>query len=200
MKIAITLVHNKTDSENVAQIEAAKLLVDEVKVPAFTNDESGTSVPIVDPESGIQKQILIGYKIKNLAIDHMVKFFQVFPYGVTPPANYNDIDSHKVFYGKGDEDKTNDHPRFFNWGLKRGTDNGADISVYLSDPAALTSTKVRTALNGLKNDTEFIEEAWGKIGTLKLLREVGQLKEDRSLTQAITDLKTRVVEKGLKNG
>lgn len=192
MNLAIVLCHNKSNAENVAQIDAILPLVEKIT----------EMVPVFPPEGGspIGTQEIYHYEIKNLSIPHEVRFYQIVPFGVTPPPNLRLLDSHNVYFGNGDEDKTGDHPRFFNWGLKRATDYGADIAVYLQDPTQLTTTRLRNAVAKLVNDTEFIEATWGKLGTLRLLKIVGQLKEDRTFTQAISDLKTRVTQKGLKNG
>ena len=200
MKIAVIVVHNKTDSENFNQIEVIKPFLEEATELLFENNDDGTKTPILDEVTGLQRTRFLGYKVKGLNIDHVVNFYQIIPFGVTPPSNLHDIDSHKVYYGVGDEDKTGNHPRFFNWGLKRGTDYGADIAIYLDNILQFNATRARQALNKFTNDTEFVEATFGKLGSVRLLREVGQLKEDRSLTEAFTDLKTRVVQKGLKNG
>lgn len=192
MKIAITLVHNKTDSQNSAQIEVLKSFLKTVE-----------DVPFLDEETG-ETWTTFHQELTDLSTPHEVRIYQVIPFGVTPPANRNDINSGGiVYYGKGDEDKIGNHPRFFNWELKRGTDNGADLSIYLEDVSKFDVAKLEEKLVKLadKDDgTEFAEDVYGKIGTKKLLREVGQLKEDRQLGEAITEYKTRVVGKGLKNG
>lgn len=192
MTIAVTIVHNKTDQENEAQITALSSLL-EVAFDIF--DET-------DEQGNVIGQIQVPYhKIIGLDIDHRVKVFQVIPFGVTSPPSIYAINSGGiVYYGVGDENKVGTHPRFFNWGLKRGTDNGAEIAVYLQDPASLTGTKARQALAKLRNDTEFVEESWGKIATLRLLKEVGQLKEDRTFSEAVTDYKGRISQGGLKIG
>lgn len=178
MVISVTLVHNKTDAENAAQVTALANLL------TLVNDDTGY------------------YHTVTLAGEtHEIRVFQIVPFGVTPPANIYSINSGGiVYYGEGDNDKIGSHPRFFNWGLKRGTDRGASVSIYISDPSVLTGTKLRQSLGKLINDTELVEEPWGKLATLRLLKQVGQLKEDRDFTSAITDLKQRVVEKGLNNG
>ena len=200
MQIAVVIVHNKTDAENQAQIDLVKSLIDEVREPLFTFDDSGNQIPLLDEETGTQLTSLTGYKVKGLSIDHLIRFYQIIPFGVTPPPNLYELDSHKVFYGAGDEDKTGNHPRFFNWGLKRGTDYGADICIYLDNLPQFTATKARQALQKFTNDTEFVEATFGKLASLRLLKEVGLLKEDRNLTEAISDLKTRTTGKGLKVG
>lgn len=195
IRLAITLVHNKTDAQNAAQIEAVKLMLEyaEEAIPVFDENgvQTGTTARPYD-------------KLTGLAIPHEIKVFQIVPYGVTPPPNRYDINSGGiVYYGVGDEDKTGTHPRFFNWGLKRGTDNGADVSIYLEDVTQFDISKLEKKLDKLINkndDTEYAEDTYGKLATVKLLREVGQLKEDRSFVDAITELKGRVVEKGLKDG
>lgn len=194
MKIAITLVHNKIPQENEAQIEFLKPLIVKNTFPIPIYDQEGNKV---GQDEGYY------YSIKDLDVPHEASFFQIVPFGVTPPPNLYHIDSHKVFYAKGDEDKTGDHPRFFNWGLKRGTDYGADISIYLDDPKKMNLKDLPFYLNSLidpDDKTEFAEDQFGKMGTLRLLKEVGQLKEDRTLADALTDLKSRNTKRGGKNG
>lgn len=192
MKISITLVHNKTDSENTAQIEALKPLLKTIEDGPFTNPDTGETWTTFHQE-------FIG-----LNTPHEVRVYQVVPFGVTPPVNRGEIQSGGiVYYGEGDEDKTGNHPRFFNWGLKRGTDNGADVSIYLEDVSKFDLKKLEKKLTKLmdRNDTtEYAEDTYGKMGTVKLLKEVGQLKEDRNLSQAVAEFKQRVTQKGLKVG
>lgn len=194
MNIAITLVHNKTAAENEAQIEALKPLIE---IQEETFDE-------YDSEGNVIGQFTKNYyTIKGLTLEHRALFFQVVPFGVTEPTNLYDIDSHKVIYGVGDEDKIGDHPRFFNWGLKRGTDYGADVVIHIDDASKFDPTKISIKLDKVldeKDKTEYAEDTYGKISSLRLLKEVGQLKEDQTLLDAITDLKARVVEGGYKNG
>ena len=198
LNLSITLVHNKTDVENEAQIEALLPLV--VKVTTQQQQDTYNDQGEVIGQETVD---IHHYELKGLNIPHQARFYQIVPFGVTPPPNLYALDSYKVFYGKGDEDKTGDHPRFFNWGLKRGTDHGAEISLYLEDASKFDVSKLITKLQRLEakvDPTEFIEDASGKLATIKLLKQVGQLREDRPLAQAVTDLKTRVVERGLRNG
>ena len=195
MKLAIVIVHNKTNSENQAQISSI--------LPLVVKNSQLITEDIYDSNGNVIGQQInesYYYIIKGLTIPHEVRFYQVVPYGVNHPLNFNELDSHNVIYGKGDEDKTGNHPRFFNWGLKRGTDYGADICIYLDNLPQFTATKARQALQKFTNDTEFVEATFGKLASLRLLKEVGLLKEDRNLTEAISDLKTRTTGKGLKVG
>ena len=122
MNLAIILVHNKSTSENIAQIDTIKSLLTEITDGPFINEETG------------ETWTTIHHEIIGLGFPHQVKVYQVIPFGVTPPSNIYDINSGGlVQYGKGDEDKVGKHPRFFNWGLKRGTDYGADIVIYLDN-------------------------------------------------------------------
>lgn len=193
MTIAIILVHNKSDKENEAQVSFLKPLINKVidTFPVF--DEEGK-------QTGTQEGY--HYELDGLELPHELKVFQVFPFGVTV-ANKDEIDSHKVFYGVGDEDKVGDHPRFFNWGLKRGTDYGADVVIHLEDYKKLDLDDLAIQLNTLidpEDKHELIDDVAVKISTLKLLKEVGQLKEEKPLTEAFNDLKQRVTEKGLNHG
>lgn len=193
VKIACVIVHNKTDAENKAQIDFIKpFIVKQVDHHSESTDPYGNVTPAFDTYY---------YKIKNLDVDHEVKFYQIVPYGVKIPPNLDEIDSHKVYYGKGDEDKTGNHPRFFNWGLKRGTDYGADLVIYLDTVLNFTVNKLKTVLSNITaQDLDLLESNWGKVGTVRLLRKIGQLDEKVSLTTAFADLKTRIISGGLKYG
>ena len=192
MKLSITLVHNKSPQDNEGQITALKSLLKEVIDGPFLNEETG------------ETWTTIHHEIIGLDIPHEVKIFQVVPFGVKPPANRYEINSGGiVYYEKGDEDKIGNHPRFFNWGGKRGIDCGVEIVIHLDNPAELNIPILKAKLLLLENPndvTEFVEEVFGKLSTLKLLKEVGQLDETKGTTQAIIELKQRVLQKGLKNG
>ena len=111
VKLAIVLTHNKTDAENISQIDTLKALLTEVVDGPFLNEETG------------ETWTTIHHEIIGLGIPHEVKVYQIIPFGVTlPPNRYEFNSGGMVYYGAGDEDKTGDHPRFFNWGLKRATD------------------------------------------------------------------------------
>lgn len=183
ISLAVVIVHNGTNTQNEAVINAILS-----RIERFESEE---------PETGITTS---HYEITALNREHVVRFYQIIPFGVTPPSNLDLLDSHKVFYGAGDENKTGTHPRFFNWGLKRATDYGADVVIYVQDASRLTAANLRTALDKLINNTEFVEEQFGKVATLRLLRLIGQLKEDRNFTQAINDYKTRITRGGLNSG
>lgn len=201
MKISLTLVHNKTQAENEAQIAALANLVTEQTELIDGVDDQGNIIP------GMYQRKY--YTINNLNIPHELEIQHIIPYQpwntsnpykAELPSNLYLLNGRNVQYGKGDEDKVGSHPRFFNWALKRGTDNGADISIYIEDITKISPVKARQALQKFTNNTEFVEADFGKLASFRLLKQVGQLKEDTTLTNAITDLKTRVVEKGLKNG
>ncbi len=149
MNIAIVLTHNKTDTENATQIS---FLVPLIEKQIEVHNE-------FDDEGNIIGQFnTYYYTIKGL-IGHDVKFYQIIPYGVTPPTNLYDIDSHKVFYGKGDEDKVGTHLRFYNWGLKRATDYGADVVVHLADETKLDIAQLSTDLQ----TTSKVDKNYGTI-------------------------------------
>lgn len=193
MNIAIILVHNKREEENEAQIEYLKSLVNKITDINDQYDQEGNIIGTYETYH---------YELEGLD-GYEVKFFQVIPFGVALPPNLYDIDSHKVFYGKGDEDKMGDHSRFFNWGLKRGTDYGAEAVVYLENPAKLSIQDLAIQLNSLVDPDdkhEFAEDANAKVASLKLLKEVGQLDEAKTKEQAITELKAKNKVKGNKNG
>jgi hypothetical protein len=194
MKIAVTVVHNKTDSENEAQIDALLGMVSKV-IETITQDQFDEEGNVIGQESFE----VYHYEFTNLSIPHEVKFYHVIPYGVTKPANLDQLDGHKVFYGEGDQDKG--ETRFFNWGLKRGTDHGADISLYLEDVSQLNPKTLQQTFEELKskaNSKEFAEVDCGKMVTVKLLKELGQLDETKGKAAAITEYKAKITMEGLE--
>lgn len=190
MNIAIVITHNKGDLANQAQIESIKGLVTRI-----------TDIN-TDPESGETFETY-HYEINNLGVPHELRIYQIVPFGVNVPPNFYELDSHNVLYRAGDEDKTGDHPRFFNWGMKRGTDYGAEVVIHLEDVSKLDFKKLLPKLQKLSDQadkTEYVEDAACKVGTVKLLKDVGQLDETKTKNQALSTLKEQVVQKGLKNG
>lgn len=125
MNLAIVLTHNKPD--NSKQIEDLASLIEDNRTPEV--DKEGNPTGRMDKNGEIITRHT-HYNLKGLP-EHEVKFYQIVPFGVERPANMNLIDSHNVIYGKGDEDKVRNHKRFFNWGLKRATDYGADLVLHL---------------------------------------------------------------------
>lgn len=192
LKLAITLTHNKSDQANIDQIEALKPLIKRITDTHTEYDSDGNAVGTFDTYH---------YELKGLGLPHELRCYQIVPYGVTPPPNFYDIDSHNVLYRAGDEDKTGDHPRFFNWGLKRATDYGAEAVIHLENVGKFNihdlPFKLTQAIDP-SDKTEFIEDAASKITTLKLLKEVGQLDERKSKDEAISDFKEAVLEKGME--
>jgi hypothetical protein len=185
MNIAITLVHNKSDQENFDQVEALKSMLELVEDPPFT-DEEGNSYTTHHQQ------------IKGLDIPHTVRIYQVVPFDKERPSNWGDINTGGIVdYLKGDEDKVGDHPRFFNWGLKRGTDNGAELSIYLEDVSKFNIKRLKAKLT---NDTDFDEDESCKIASVRLLREIGQLDERKARSEAISELKGRISVRGVRNG
>ena len=192
MKLSITLVHNKNDKQNEAQITALKELLLEVVDGPFLNEETG------------EEWTTIHHELKGLPFPHEVKIYQVIPYGVTPPQNRYEINSGGIVqYGEGDNDKTGDHSRFFNWGFKRGSDNGAEISIHIEDIKKFNVDDLAIQINSLidpEDKHEYAENQGAKIVTLKLIKKLGQLDESKTRTQAFNDLKAKSAERGLKNG
>lgn len=193
MKLAIVIVHNKDDQKNFDQIEFIKSLI--VKVTDVNNeyDDDGQIIGTYDTYH---------YEIKDSDIYSQVSIYQIFPFGVTPPSNKNDISSHNVYYGEGDEDKVGDHPLFFNWGVKRGTDYGADVVIYLEDHVTFDIESLYPdleKLNDVSDTTEYIENSSCKIVSFKLLKEIGKINEHKPMSQSIADLKQKVKAKGWKN-
>lgn len=162
MNISIVLVHNKSDEENNAQIDALLALVEKQTESNQISSENGD----------IETYETYYYTLKGIE-GHQVKFYQILPYqpnnlrlvegkpyeGVWP-VNASLLDSHKVAYGQGDEDKQGDHPRFFNWGLKRATDYGADIVIHLKD---YKKFDVQGIVKSIEKKEKRQDKAYGKI-------------------------------------
>ena len=161
VKLAIVIIHNKGDVGNVAQINTLKPFITKITDINTQYDEGGNPVGTFETYH---------YEIKNLPIQHELKFYQIVPFGVTPPSNFYDIDSHNVLYRKGDEDKTGDHPQFFNWGVKRGTDYGADYVIYLPDVTQFTKNKLQTLLSQLTLNISSQTTTWCKVGTVNFVK------------------------------
>ena len=192
MKIALVIVHNKTNQENFNQIEAIKPLINKI---TDTNNEFDDQGNIIGTFNTYH------YELVGISVTHEARFFQIIPFGVTSPTNLYDIDSHNVIYRLGDEDKTGDHSRFFNWGMKRATDYGAEVVVYIDDYTQLDFAKIILDIEKLAdiNDlTELVDAPEVTIGSLKLLKEVGQLDESKSKADAIVDLKQATIDAGLE--
>ena len=199
LKIAIVLVHDKSVSRNQAQLNFLKSILSEIRVI----DLDQNNRPILDEQTNLPNDRLIGYTINKLPISHQAQVYQIIPYGGTPPPNMYEIDSYKVYYRKGDEDKTKGHPRFFNWGLKRATDYGADFVIFLDNHLLFDVVDLKVKLIPLANPNDktiFTESPWGKIGSLELLTRVGQLSETKKLTAALTEYKHRITTKGYRHG
>lgn len=204
MKISISLIHDKPImAQNEAQIEELKLHIETRfhEVPEY--DEQGNLLEIIQVPY---------YAFKDLIEDHEVLIMHIIPfqpwnnsnpYNAEIPTNLYDLHTRNVQYGKGDEDKISNHSRFFNWSLKRGTDIGGEVLVYIEDITKFSFAKLQLKLSNIldkKNKTEFAEDDYGKIASLNLLTEIGQLDENKSLSEGIIDLKQRNLEKGNKNG
>ena len=188
MNLAIALVHNKGSLGNEAQIVSLLKLV-EKKIETF-----------IDPDTG-EEQKTHYYRFKDLNLEHRLKMYQIVPYGVDIPTSYNLLDSHKVIYGEGDVDKSD--TRFFNWFLKRSTDYGADVIILADNVSELTPVDMESTISALhsKLDTlEYKEHDCGKLTTLRLLKDVGQLDEKKVYNDSLTDLKNRITAKGFTYG
>jgi len=181
MELGFTLTHNLGTLGNAAQITRMLTLITPV-------------VELIDGED----TVLPVYDLTGTL--HRVRFYQVVPFGVTPPENLDSLNSHKVFYKARDEDKVGTHPRFYNWGLKRGTDYGAQAVVYVTDATTFNIIDLELHLSTLRNSMVFREPSWGKITALRLLHDVGQLDERLTFDNALVDLRERIDRAGLGRG
>jgi hypothetical protein len=185
--LAFSLIHNRGTSGNRQQLVALRALL------TLTGDAT-------DPETG-DPTGRRWYTLNGLAQEHEVKVYQVVPFGVNRPNNMDTLMSHNVIYGVGDEDKTASHPRFVNWSIKRGLDYGAALACVVVDAAALTTVDLAAQIVRMAADEDlvFIERDWGDVATPRLFRDVGQLREDVTLTASITDLNNRIAAEGLRS-
>lgn len=204
MKLAIILVHNKGNQGNIDQIEALKQYVESYQESVTTDDgpafiqkcrfkDTQEEVDIIHVVPFQPENLKLNFTNPEDGLSHAVY------YEAKTPANFHDLYSYCVKYGIGDEDKVGTHPRFFNWGLKRGTDRGADTVLYLADSTKFTPQKLAKKLAKL---SDFDEDDYGTFGTLKLQRDnIGKevLKESKPFPEAVAELKQKVARGG-KNG
>lgn len=202
MKIALVLIHNKSVEQNFAQIEALKSMVSVVEEYIDGSDDAGNIIP-----QAFKRRVfsLIGLGIPHeLEVLHIVPYQpdnSSDPYKAILPANFYDLNTRNVQYGRGDEDKVGNHPRFFNWGLKRGTDSGSEITVYIEDITKFTVAKLKKKVASIldtSDSTEYAEDTFGKVGSRTLLQAVGQLSENNG--NPFAEYKGRIAQKGLKHG
>lgn len=204
MKLSLILTHNKTMKKNEAQIEALKPFI-RVKEEFLDG---------VDAEGNILPNYFTRkyFQLIDFPFDHELEIIHVIayqpwntssPYEYVKPANMMDLNSYTIAYGNNDIDKTDDHPRFFNIGFKRGIDHGADIVIHLEDYTQLSIEDLAIQINTLLDPDdkhEFIEDLAANLTTKKLFKEVGQLNETKNRKDAIEDLKARATKRGLING
>ena len=146
--IAIVLTHNRSDKENAAQIASLKAMLTEVREPVL--DERGRQR--IDGD-GVPQTTHVRYELKGQA----VRVYQIIPfqpdnksdpYEAIQPEGFDSLVSHNVKYGWGDEDKVGDHPRFYNWGVKRASDYGATVVVHLDDVAKIDADQIDALAKG----------------------------------------------------
>lgn len=204
MKIAVVLTHNKTDWENAAQISAlAALLTTVTTTQTINNFTLGPGKTVI---SQTPQTITFSHQEFAVLPSHPVLVYQIVPYGVVPPANISTLASHNVYYGKGDENKVSNHPRFPNWGLKRATDYGADLVVLLDDIKSFSPPALSPCLNDTVGLCALDTFPWGKIlhNTVQYIHgeRVAVLNETLSTPDAFIELGQTLVAAGLgvKNG
>lgn len=160
LKLAVTLLHDKSDSENEAQIDTILGLVERI-TDTHTNPDTGESFDTYH------------YEIKGLGIPHEVRFYHIVPFGKNRPSNMDQLDGHKVIYGPEFQmgEKT-----FFNWGLKRGTDHGAEVSIYVEDLSKVDFKALLPQLQDVaskQTTTEFLQRTGCKIANVEYMKKGG---------------------------
>ena len=184
MKISITLVHNKGDKQNKAQIELLKPLIEKRSVAHDQYDKDYNL---------IGQFYTYYYSLIGMPEDVEVMLYQVIPYGVTPPPNLDEIDSHKVFYGPEDADV--DETRFFNWGTSRGSQHGAEVAIYVKNVKQLKLGDLLPSLRKVadKNNKEDMVEATSVTAiSTRLFKEIGDLDENEDVENALTKFKVEL--------
>jgi hypothetical protein len=194
MIISVVLVHNRNNTQNVAQINA---LLPKIITTWMTPDG-----PAGVPRDQIPNETPYWpiFTISGVSTPHEVLFYQILPFGATKPSNMDLLWSHNVIYGQGDNDKTGSHPRFINWLMKRGFDQGADVVVYIADTVSFTGASLQTELNALSETMVLREPSWGKVIAKKLFIVVGQLLEDLNFNASLLNLRQRLIAAGLERG
>src|SRR3990172_63790 len=192
MNLAIGLIHNKSNLGNRQQINTLTALVER----HVLNVDGQEFDPSVQDNVEISR---VYYTIAGLSTPHEVIFLQAIPTGINPPNNLYNLDSHKVFYSPTDNaDKTGAHPRFWNWTLKRGFDYGADISCVITDHTLFTVAGLQLQIGRLVDRRVLVVPLWGLAASARLLREVGQLREDLGFSGSLDDLRARIIARGLE--
>jgi len=189
----------------VAQLQA---VANRTEVRQFVyRDEAGNPIPLLDEngdpmiEDGNPVYVQRAYRVfPGLARRHEIVCFQVVPQRTRRPANMDAVEpSIKVIFNEGG---VNDQPsnvrRFFNWGLKRATDYGADVVLFLDNAAGFSEGDAETVL-------DFSERGWGRLVRAEVQRRLGAdrqqvLRENLSTTAAYADLRARIDEEGLSRG
>src|SRR3972149_6402119 len=135
LRVALVLIHDKGVIRNATEI-------------AFVQNRTAvryldTGLP--DPENPTET-IKYAYRvIPALARPHELVCFQAVPQGVNIPANIETIEpSFKVYYGP---DQPSQQRRFFNWGLKRATDYGAEAVAFLDRTSGFSAGDLASAFD-----------------------------------------------------
>lgn len=186
MKLAFILTHNKSNKENFNQIEFLKSNIIKIIDTYNVFNDNGKKEGVVENYH---------YEINDLGLPHEAIFFQIIPFGINLPVNLYAIDSHKVFYGNGDADKQGEHARFFNWGLKRATDYGADIVIHIDNYKNFDFKTLPFYINTLIdpfNKVEFVIGQSEKISTLNFQKQIGKLNELKTTNEAIDEILTKI--------
>lgn len=167
MKIALIVVHDKGELENITQVdELEALLVGDVLDPTL-------------------------YTILGMA--HTFRLIEIVPDGVTPPA-HSLKPTRRIIYGSDQPGTTG---QFFNVGLTRGIGYlGAECGVYLEDASTLNTLdeSLEKLMSGVEF---LEKESFGKVATSAFFQAVYPVMDDtKTLTAALPTYKTEAEEKG----
>ena len=188
LHLALSLIHNKNAATNRNQISTLVAVTTTVFVPLLDDNGQPVLNELGEPIGETH------YTITGLAIEHVVRFYQIMPFGVSRPNNFNSLNSHNVYYGESD--KIGTHPRFYNWSIKRPLDQGADIVAIVTDHTQFSVAGLQLQINRLVNRRLLVIPLWGVAINTILFREVGQFREDLSFLESLADLRARIAARG----
>lgn len=182
MRIVFVLVHNKGNQGNIDQINTLSSLLTKVSYTEEIRDDNGNVIESIQVSY---------YEFNDSTTTHHAYVCQVVPYGVTLPTNLYDLESRVVFYGNNDQDKTGEHPRFLNWGLKKGAEHRTNAIIYIKNANQLTASSLDNELDLI--DTALLSEISSSIIIAgSVYADFGLLNESLTFANAIIDLENRI--------
>lgn len=171
-RIAVVVVHNKSDAANTQQCA----------------DIIAVAVPVaLDPNA---------FTVTGVA-NSFFTAYQIVPNGVTRPSNMNQVPSYRTLLYRA----TATSGRMWNWSVRRGIDDGADAVAYLSTTAQFTATTINAAMAKMPPRHFLENEPFGQVVSIRWLLSILPLLDDsQTYANLITAYKARAAADGLVNG